>query len=384
MPPNRLFVCFCLSLSLLDPESRGTELVEVRPDKADDYWQYQLTFDGPSKIYRAYDRIDSDGYFYLDFYGVSRPDKDASGNIHSLFIRHVRQLYYDKGNVLRFVFYTSGSVNCMVSHSGFRTYSIRVFTTGGSIRLLMPPISDHRRKVVIDPGHGGPENPGARTSRKIKNRHFYEKDLNLMISGHLMKYLEKSDTMVGIPTRTDDRYVSLEDRVKFSRIVGGDVFVSLHLNASSARRKTARGFEIYYLSGRGANREVSRFLLRRENDIPEDLPKDVVEDGLLGNILKDLTSDDMNARRTESRKVCDFISRGFRKEGPFRKHHRGVKSAPFRVLKNIHMPAVLLECGFIDHPADANRLVKTSVQKKIANLICDGINQYFERVGPKY
>jgi N-acetylmuramoyl-L-alanine amidase len=375
-----LYTAVCLT----GQSSWCAELVDTRPDSSERFWQYQISFNESPGHYRAYDRIDSDGYFYLDFYNVLPPGENQPIQIRSDYIRHVKQLYYDRGKVLRFVFYTRGPVNCIVSLSESGDYTVRVFSTGGPLRLLNPPVSWRMRKVVIDPGHGGSGNLGARTSIKIKNRHVYEKELTLKIARFLEQYLDQSDYLIGIPTRMDDRFVSLSDRVEFSNIVGGDVFVSLHLNASPSRKKTARGFEVYYLSERGADREVNRYLLRLENDMMDDKPLDDVEDDLLQKILKDETSGLMQTRRMESRKVCEFISNRFRKGGPFRKYHRGTKSAPFRVLKNIYMPAVLVECGFIDHPSDASHLVKPSVQKNIAALIYNGMNRYFDKVDPEF
>ena len=62
-------------------------------------------------------------------------------------------------------------------------------------------------------------------------------------------------------TRTDDRFVSLEDRTAMANAEDADLFISLHMNASS--NSEARGLETYYLDN--TTDEASVRLAAREN-----------------------------------------------------------------------------------------------------------------------
>ncbi|MBR6328359.1 MAG: N-acetylmuramoyl-L-alanine amidase [Lachnospiraceae bacterium] len=87
--------------------------------------------------------------------------------------------------------------------------------------------------ICLDPGHGGDD--GGCASGKLK-----EKDLNLEISKKTKSYLEKAGFTV-VMTRTSDKYVELEDRVKKAKDEGAKIIVSQHINSG-----TGSGVECYY------------------------------------------------------------------------------------------------------------------------------------------
>ena len=58
---------------------------------------------------------------------------------------------------------------------------------------------------------------------------------------------------------------------------------------------------------------------------------------------------------------------------------KGVDTQIF-VLKNATVPAVLVECGFLSNPAEADLLQTTEYQRKIAWGIFSGIVRYMEEV----
>jgi N-acetylmuramoyl-L-alanine amidase len=126
---------------------------------------------------------------------------------------------------------------------------------GGSERL--PARLRGVRTVVIDPGHGGAD-PGALGPGGLR-----EKDVTLAVALDLEKRLEGRGFHV-VMTRRGDSTVSLEERTARAEGAGGDVFVSIHVNA--ARRSSAHGIETYYL-----DRTHERHTLRvaaRENGVP--------------------------------------------------------------------------------------------------------------------
>jgi N-acetylmuramoyl-L-alanine amidase len=55
----------------------------------------------------------------------------------------------------------------------------------------------------------------------------------------------------------------------------------------------------------------------------------------------------------------------------------GAKMGPFYVLVGAHMPAVLVECGFMSNAAEANRLASSQYQDVMAGAIATAVVHYF-------
>ncbi|WP_461246818.1 LysM peptidoglycan-binding domain-containing protein [Treponema sp. R6D11] len=96
--------------------------------------------------------------------------------------------------------------------------------------LRIPPVSgggEQARTVVIDPGHGGPNDPGA-TYQGVR----LEKNDNLRLGLAVRNLLQAQGVNV-IMTRTTDTAVSLQERSNISNAANPDLFVSLHRNGST-------------------------------------------------------------------------------------------------------------------------------------------------------
>ena len=111
--------------------------------------------------------------------------------------------------------------------------------------------------VVIDAGHGG-KDPGALGKRGR------EKDINLRVAkefGRLVR--ENMNDVKVVFTRDDDVFVPLQDRSAIANRANGDLFVSIHVNAS--KTTAACGAETYTigLAKSDANFEVAK----RENSV---------------------------------------------------------------------------------------------------------------------
>ena len=52
---------------------------------------------------------------------------------------------------------------------------------------------------------------------------------------------------------------------------------------------------------------------------------------------------------------------------------RGVFQAPFAVLKEAQMPAIVVEVGFLSHPVEGKKLTQKGYQKKVARAIYKAI-----------
>jgi N-acetylmuramoyl-L-alanine amidase len=210
------------------------------------------------------------------------------------------------------------------------------------------------RRIIVDAGHGG-HDTGAIGPRGVR-----EKDVTLAMARKLAAKLRASGFEVTL-TRTDDRYLKLEERTAIANLARGDLFVSLHTNANPRRDRS--GVETYFLNV--TDDRYARRLAARENGTmdQEDTPGDVTR------ILTDLDSkSSAGASRTLARLVQKEITARTRQaQGPVR--DRGVKSALFYVLLGARMPAVLVETAFISNRAEEQRLVNPAYQQ----LVADGV-----------
>lgn len=100
-----------------------------------------------------------------------------------------------------------------------------------SITLLTPVFADTPpltgKVIVIDAGHGG-KDPGTTMCPDLT-----EADANLEIAVRLKELLESPEIGAEVVmTRTDNSYMTNEDRYTIANGAGGDALVSIHLNGS--------------------------------------------------------------------------------------------------------------------------------------------------------
>lgn len=360
---------------------------------------FTLRFDHPSAL-QATDQHVEMGYYYLDCAHEDGPPAQADWAFNSPLVNHVRRVYYPDQKVLRFIFYVPRGSNVRIDRTTPDAKNCvlailpMVAATLSSAMPMPPapagaakPATATRKLVVIDPGHGGmPADPtvsiGARSSGRFSSHRYYEKDIVLLIGQYLEEYIKQTPNMEAFMTRRADVYVSLEDRIKLANQAHGDLFLSIHLNATDAHTRSPRGFEIYYLTDE--TRAVNHQLAAMENDEKQLLDTKDSSGQTLGQLLRILANEKFPQVQAESRDLCNVIDEEFVKGGPFRHFNRGVKADAFRVLLNFNMPAALAECGFIDNDDDAKLLTTPAGQKQIAALLFNGINRYFAVVDPKF
>jgi N-acetylmuramoyl-L-alanine amidase len=194
-----------------------------------------------------------------------------------------------------------------------------------------------------------------------------EKDVTLAMARRLAERLRAQGFKVTL-TRTDDRYLKLEERTAIANLVRGDLFVSLHANASPRRDRS--GLETYFLNV--TDDRYARRLAARENGSieMEEAPKD------LQRILTDLDSKaSAGASRSLARLVQKEVTARTRQgQGPVR--DRGVKSALFYVLLGARMPAVLVETAFISNRAEERRLASPAYQQAVADGVARAVSDF--------
>lgn len=229
-------------------------------------------------------------------------------------------------------------------------------------------ISSLERKfpiVVIDPGHGGIED-GARGPEGVR-----EKDIVLEIS-KMIQTTFHSQTKVRVHlTREIDMDLPLQDRTKIANDLGADLFVSIHANASPY--KTRKGVETYYLDN--TDDKSSLRLAERENmstNISQKSLSFIISDFIQGIKMDDSISAAHLIQSNlveELRYYYDSIK------------DLGVKKAPFYVLVGAHMPCVLVEVSFIDHPLEGRRLLTERYRRVVADGVYKGIYSYLSKKG---
>ncbi|MDA3903678.1 MAG: N-acetylmuramoyl-L-alanine amidase [Desulfuromusa sp.] len=214
--------------------------------------------------------------------------------------------------------------------------------------------------IVIDAGHGG-RDPGA-----IGPNNVYEKNVTLKLAKALAKALRQQMSVKVLLTRSDDRYLKLQERTEYANQVGADLFISLHANATANGK--AYGVETYFLNLSKNNQAAE--VAARENGTT------LQEVGNLEAILFDLMA---NAKINESSRLAAEVQQslvaGLRPHYSRIKDH-GVKQGPFHVLLGATMPSVLIEAGFISNSREEKRLVSAGYHKKVAAAVVNGVKKY--------
>lgn len=218
------------------------------------------------------------------------------------------------------------------------------------------------RRIIIDAGHGGHDS-GAVGPGGTK-----EKDVTLAISRALEREL-RSRGYETLLTRSDDTYVGLEARTEIANRERGDLFLSIHANAHTNRKKG--GVETYSL-----NVTSDRYAIRlaaRENATSQRSVSD------LQFLLADLAT---RAYTVDSARLAQFVQMNLvqsiqENHGPVR--DLGVKHALFHVLLGARMPAVLVETSFISNAAEEKKLKSKAYQTTLARAIADGVDQFVAR-----
>lgn len=228
--------------------------------------------------------------------------------------------------------------------------------------------------VVIDAGHGG-EDPGA-----IGPGGTREKDVVLRMARILEELINSKPGYTARMTRTGDYYIDLRSRTLLARRHNADLFVSVH--ADAFRSPQPSGASVFALSQRGATSETARWLAQSENrsDLIGGEGGGVTlndKDDMLAGVLLDLS---MTASINASVGVGGHVLTKL--GGVTRLHKPGVEQAAFAVLRSPDIPSILVEAGFISNPQEERRLASNDHQRKIADAVFRGIDDYFTNTPP--
>ncbi|MBO5197231.1 MAG: N-acetylmuramoyl-L-alanine amidase [Lachnospiraceae bacterium] len=185
--------------------------------------------------------------------------------------------------------------------------------------------------VVIDPGHGGTD-PG-----KVGVNQIEEKAINLAIAYRLKALLELNDVTVILTRETDDglydpaasnkKADDLKKRVSLIEESKAALTVSIHQN--SYPDEACRGAQTFYYTGSEDGKVLAEILQKQL--------KSVLADG----------------------------------------NHREAKgNDSYYMLKKSICPTVIVECGFLSNPQEADLLASEEYQEKVAFALHLGILEY--------
>ena len=234
-------------------------------------------------------------------------------------------------------------------------------------RPAVPPV---RKVVVIDAGHGGPDN--GMTGPIGSPVWFTEKDVTLSVAKKIAAVLRARGVDV-LMTRTTDTLIALADRGRIANSNHGDVFISIHCNApgtNNAAGARERGFETYFLAE--AKTEDERRVQDMENEsVKFETGANAPKGDPLNFIITDMAQ---NEHLRESSDLAQTIQQGLIDVHPG--PNRGVQQANFAVLRGSYMPAVLVEIGFGSNQSEATFLSDQANQRALARNIAESVIAY--------
>ena len=204
-----------------------------------------------------------------------------------------------------------------------------------NITVSSTPVSNHI--IIIDAGHGFPD--GGATGIDGST---IEANLNLKIALKLQKLLEASNCTI-ILTRSDENGIydvdadtirkqkvsDMKNRVKIANNSNAEFFISIHMN--KLNESNVSGFQTFYKNQDELSKRIAKCIQKSLNYyIKEDNKKEIKS---ISNIY---------------------------------------------LAKNIEIPLVLVECGFLSNEQENSLLKNDSYQDKIAWSIYTGIMDYYE------
>lgn len=213
--------------------------------------------------------------------------------------------------------------------------------------------------IIIDAGHGG-HDPGA--SRFFEGSLIVERELTLDIALRLERLLNEAHPLLHVVmTRTDDRYLTLEERgrIAYQTILPpktSALLLSIHIN--SAVHPAAQGFEV--------------FTKLNDKEVPlldATTPKEHIA------LFSKHNKKELNALLfEETRRVAEVVS-GALATGLPMQVNRGIKERDLWVLNAARMPAVLVEVGFLSNDEELALLLDPKYRETIALALFHAIEE---------
>ena len=229
-----------------------------------------------------------------------------------------------------------------------------------------PP--DNRPVIVIDPGHGGPDN-----GTQAGGSDLMEKNLVLTFGLALRDRIAKSGKYRVVMTRDDDTFVPLDERVRIARGQSAALMVSIHADALARGEGDAQGATIYTLSEKASDVQAER-LAEAENRSDSIAGVTMSEEPVVADILIDLAQ---RETRTFSNRFARILMGEMKTT--VRLHKHPLKSAGFRVLKAPDVPSVLVELGYVSNKGDREHLVSENWRNRTVGAMSQAIDAFLAK-----
>lgn len=221
-------------------------------------------------------------------------------------------------------------------------------------------------KVVLDAGHGG-KDYGAVYHGNI------EKNIALQTTLRVGAILENDPQIDVVYTRKSDVFIELQQRANIANKSKGSIFVSMHCNAN--KNQAASGNETYVM---GITRNASNLeVAKNENEVVTlETDYKIKYDGFDPNSPESVIGISIlqEEHLDQSIELAGRVQEFFTKKTDNK--NRGVKQAGFLVLRQITMPRVLVEMGFVSNKEEGEFLNSEDGQNKLAEAIAGAIMDY--------
>ena len=220
--------------------------------------------------------------------------------------------------------------------------------------------------VVLDPGHGG-RDPGAEAGG------YRESSLMLELAEAVKESLIRNTDFKVVLTRTEDKFLSLEDRITIASQSDANLFISLH--ADAVIEGEASGTTVYLLSDKATDKMSAQLASRHDRS---EILKGVDLSGLdsqVASVLLDMARQETKPR---SEAVASFILKVF-KEKITELSSQPLRYAAFSVLKSPDIPSILIEAGFMSTSSDLQNLTTKKWRREFADSLTEAISRWHVR-----
>ena len=251
--------------------------------------------------------------------------------------------------------------------SRYRIFLTLLLLLGMALVMPMDLQAQRLFSVVIDAGHGGKDPGTVGNGGK-------EKEITLAVAKLVGKKIKASHPEVRVLfTRETDVFVGLQARADFANKHKASLMLSIHVN--SAPTTSVHGTETYVLGlSKFANnlsvamRENKAMLLESDYKTTyRGFDPTSTESYIMFDLMQD-------AYITKSIDFANRLQRRYRTHG---RYSRGVRQDILWVLSQSAMPSVLTEIGFLTNKQEADFMLSSAGQEKIADGISEAFTGYY-------
>lgn len=171
-------------------------------------------------------------------------------------------------------------------------------------------------------------------------------------------------------TRSDDHYVTLDDRVRIAQALGANLVLSMHADEVSDR--SVRGASVYTLAKSASDAETAALADRENRPVAGAGAQD---DHVAPEVSEILASLAARETRAASARIARQLVHDFRRR--LAVVARPERHANFAVLRTADIPGVLIEMGFLSNAEDEAALNDPTHRVLIARAMTRAVDAWF-------